>query len=88
MGSLNTYDPANNRLIPVISDMIGAQGSIAGISGLVPQPLAGDNNKFLKGDGSWSKGSSNFVGTMEEWNNLSLQEKIQYETADIESDVT
>lgn len=86
MGSLNTYDPNSSQLIPVMNEMVGAQGSIAGIGGLVPQPLVGDENKFLKGDGTWGEGSSNFVGTMSEWNDLSLQEKIKYETADIESD--
>lgn len=34
--------------------MTGADGIHAGTSGLVPQPLATDNTKFLKGDGTWS----------------------------------
>ena len=34
--------------------MTGATGSAAGAAGLVPQPAAGDNVKFLRGDGSWS----------------------------------
>lgn len=32
----------------------GATGSTAGASGLVPQPAATDNTKFLKGDGTWA----------------------------------
>jgi hypothetical protein len=32
----------------------GADGTDAGSIGLVPAPLATDNNKFLKGDGTWT----------------------------------
>ena len=35
------------------SVMTGATASADGASGLVPQPLAGDEGKFLKGDGTW-----------------------------------
>lgn len=37
---------------PVI--MIGATSENAGSSGYVPQPLAGDQNKFLNGAGEWT----------------------------------
>ena len=33
--------------------MIGATADQAGSAGLVPAPQAGDQNKFLRGDGSW-----------------------------------
>lgn len=35
------------------SDFTGADGTNAGIHGLVPAPTATDNTKFLKGDGTW-----------------------------------
>lgn len=35
------------------SVMTGAMASTDGASGLVPQPLAGDEGKFLRGDGTW-----------------------------------
>lgn len=35
------------------SDMTGATDSDAGAAGLVPAPAAGDNAKFLSGDGTW-----------------------------------
>lgn len=35
------------------SDMIGATSSAAGTHGLVPAPAAGDDTKFLAGDGTW-----------------------------------
>jgi hypothetical protein len=37
-----------------ISTMVGASETGAGEAGLVPAPQAGDQNKFLKGDGTWS----------------------------------
>lgn len=37
-----------------VSTMGGANGTAAGTAGLVPAPTATDNNKFLKGDGTWS----------------------------------
>ena len=36
------------------SDFSGATSSTAGASGLVPSPAAGDEDKALKGDGTWS----------------------------------
>lgn len=39
--------------IPDIVDMTGATSSTAGAHGLVPAPAAGDNTKFLRGDGTW-----------------------------------
>ena len=36
------------------ADFTGAGLSTAGLSGLVPAPLVGDNDKFLRGDGSWA----------------------------------
>ena len=35
-------------------EMTGATENNDGASGTVPQPLAGDQNKFLRGDGSWA----------------------------------
>lgn len=45
-------------------DMTGAAAGTAGAHGLVPAPAAGDNEKFLRGDGTWqtvSGGSSTDV---------------------------
>lgn len=40
------------------SDFTGATSSIAGSAGLVPAPAAGDDSKFLAGDGTWQTVSS------------------------------
>lgn len=37
----------------IATDMTGATASADGAHGLVPQPLIGDEAKFLKGDGTW-----------------------------------
>lgn len=39
--------------IPVAMVMTGATLDAAGTEGLVPTPAAGDNTKFLRGDGTW-----------------------------------
>lgn len=36
-----------------VKDMTGATASAAGAHGLVPQPAAGNNGKYLRGDGTW-----------------------------------
>lgn len=42
----------------------GASASAAGKRGLVPAPAAGDGNKYLRGDGTWSddRPSAAFIG--------------------------
>ena len=37
-----------------LNDFTGATSIAGGLSGLVPAPQAGDESKFLRGDGSWS----------------------------------
>ena len=48
-GNIGTYAITSN---PV---MVGADGTNAGTAGLVPQPSATDNTKFLKGDGTFAE---------------------------------
>ena len=54
------YNSSTNKAATIASitsrlpgDFTGADGTNAGTNGLVPQPAAGDNTKFLKGDGTW-----------------------------------
>ena len=48
----------NKTLAQVYAELIsvftGATASTAGTSGIVPAPQAGDQNKFLRGDGTWA----------------------------------
>lgn len=46
-------DLLNKPTIPTIVDMTGATASTAGAHGYVPAPAAGDQDKVLKGDGTW-----------------------------------
>lgn len=46
-------DLLNKPTIPTIVDMTGATSSTAGAHGYVPAPAAGDEDKVLKGDGTW-----------------------------------
>lgn len=43
--------------------MIGATDSASGSSGLVPYPAAGDQDKFLRGDGKWAEAANKNVET-------------------------
>lgn len=43
------------------SAMTGASSGAAGTSGLVPAPAAGDEGKFLQGDGTWGKPNAELV---------------------------
>lgn len=35
--------------------MVGATSTDDGVAGIVPKPLAGDQNKFLRGDATWAE---------------------------------
>lgn len=52
-----TANASANKTISITdttySDFTGATDSVAGSSGLVPAPAAGDNTKYLRGDGTW-----------------------------------
>lgn len=71
-----------------LATFTGATASTAGTGGAVPTPHAGDENKFIRGDGSWASAAAddNFVGTLAQWNALSAAEKVKYKTADITDD--
>ena len=64
--SLTSTNPVENRVISnelsnkaekdhIHSIMIGSSANSMGSSGLVPAPSKGSQNKFLRGDGSWSE---------------------------------
>ena len=44
---------ASDEYLFSLEDMTGASSNVAGAHGFVPAPAAGDNTKFLKGDGTW-----------------------------------
>lgn len=59
--SIKVYNGANTLINTItipkteINVMTGASASSAGTSGLVPTPQAGEQDKFLRGDGTWKE---------------------------------
>lgn len=45
--------PSDKNKLDEIDIMTGATPDVEGTSGLVPVPAAGDQDKFLKADGTW-----------------------------------
>lgn len=44
-----------NDITGSLVQMIGATSTDDGVAGIVPKPLAGDQNKFLRGDATWAE---------------------------------
>lgn len=60
-GDFLVYDEAEGKWVNKpfsealnVPIMVGATASAAGVAGLVPVPAAGDQLKFLRGDGTWA----------------------------------
>ena len=87
-GNLLVYDAVSQDWVQMSPDeairtMSGATSDAAGQSGFVPVPQAGDQNKFLKGDGTWSNVPSNIV-SVDEKSLVSVENVLSlngYETA-------
>lgn len=55
----------NGNLSPAQAPiMVGATGGSAGTQGLTPAPVAGDETKFLRGDGTWQSAGGGGSGTV------------------------
>ena len=61
-GQVLSYDGESGKWVPITlpeavttAIMIGADANNDGAAGLVPAPKAGDENKFLRGDGTWAE---------------------------------
>lgn len=62
--ALTPSSKAVDITVPSYSAMTGATSSSAGTSGLVPAPASGNEEKFLKGDGTWD--IPKFTGTLDD----------------------
>ena len=61
------------------TDMTGATASADGAHGLVPQPLIGDEDKFLKGNGTWADVPAQLSGLTDvDLNNLADGQLLRY----------
>lgn len=87
-GNLLVYDAVSQDWVQMSPDeairtMSGATSDTAGQSGFVPAPQVGDQDKFLKGDGTWSEVPSNIV-SVDEKSLVSVENVLSlngYETA-------
>jgi hypothetical protein len=73
-GQFNATNIFSSGTVPVarLPIMVGASAIAAGTAGLVPQPQAGDDDLFLRGDGTWQAAGGGGGGTPAS-PNLSLQ---------------
>lgn len=73
-----SFDVTKWQRVPNIFQ--GATASKAGKQGIVPKPAAGDQGKFLKGDGTWTQLQFNNVANLPQLNN-----QVQQNSTDIDS---
>ena len=55
---------ANATITLGANAMTGATSSAAGTAGVVPAPAAGDNTKFLRGDGTWTSMGGSYLASV------------------------
>lgn len=63
-GATTVSSDANGVVTITSNNMVGATSSAAGNSGLVPAPAAGNQGKYLKGDGTWDTPKDTTYSTM------------------------
>lgn len=73
-----SFDVTKWQRVPNIFQ--GATASVAGKQGIVPKPAAGDQGKFLKGDGTWTQLQFDNVTNLPQLNN-----QVQQNSTDIDS---
>lgn len=73
-----SFDVTKWQRVPNIFQ--GATASVAGKQGIVPKPAAGDQGKFLKGDGTWTQLQFDNVTNLPQLNN-----QVQRNSTDIDS---
>lgn len=70
-GSILMFDQATETWVNktleevVVGVMVGATTSEAGEAGMVPQPKAGDNELFLRGDATWAKPNAQEIADLQ-----------------------
>jgi hypothetical protein len=55
-GTGDPTDLTGTQVVAILPNFTGATASVSGAAGLVPQPVAGDEGKWLRGDGVWAAG--------------------------------
>lgn len=80
-----TITEAGNTTTATVAVMTGATGVADGEQGLVPKPVAGDEGKFLRGDGTWVTGGTEST-TVTDGNTVDLTLTGSDITAEIDPD--
>ena len=62
----------------LINPFTGATSESNGTVGLVPEPLAGDEDKVLYGDSTWRYPDNTWTGTEAAWNMLPVEQRVRY----------
>ena len=66
-----TFSNGANATVTIgASTMTGATSGAAGAAGVVPKPAAGDQDKYLKGDGTWATIASTATISSADWSAL------------------
>lgn len=88
-GQLNATNIFSAGVVPIVNlpAMVGATGVSNGAAGLVPQPLIGDESRFLRGDGTWQTaggggGSPGGANTTIQYNNVGVFGGVSGATSD------
>lgn len=71
----STWIPMDPTLLISLSVMTGATERLNGDVGLVPAPKAGENNSFLKGDGTWTALTISHIKDLADTLNSLVKEK-------------
>jgi len=74
------WNDADGEWVNGAAVMTGATGATDGASGLVPQPVAGDENKYLKGDGTWGTLSGDIPTTLGSLDDVSISAPVNGQT--------
>lgn len=61
-GTGNIEDLSVTQVTSMLNAMVGATAGTGGTKGLVPAPAAGDEAKYLRGDGTWGDGGGGGSG--------------------------
>jgi hypothetical protein len=61
-GTGNIEDLSVTQVTSMLNAMVGATAGTGGTKGLVPAPAAGDQAKYLRGDGTWGDGGGGGSG--------------------------
>jgi hypothetical protein len=67
----------------VTAPMVGATAVSDGVAGIVPKPVAGENNQFLRGDGQWASptiaaAATNVGSGIDVYQGLSVTNELQF----------